>query len=306
MSKSEKALPRLRALPFGGRLAESLVRAGDARNDGAAAGLVRALARLPSRPIPMYWWSATPNFGDAVSAYIVAAISNGTPVLVSRRCRQKVLAAGSILHRVADGDWVWGTGAISDEPIAMPSSVRICAVRGPLTYALLQRDAPQIYGDPVMLLPRYYRPTPKRHYDVGLIPHLSDRNRLNLRDPRISIIDVQSSWQTVVDGIAECDLVLSSSLHGLIVAEAYGIPAIWVSIGDGVKGAGFKFRDYYLATKREPPERVRWIDAIRRPNRHLSGPVDVDLEPLVGAWPAELVFRARTSATLDDRTARRT
>ena len=39
--------------------------------------------------------------------------------------------------------------------------------------------------------------------------------------------------------------VLSSALHGVILAHAYGIPALPVRIGDGLVGGDFKFRDHY-------------------------------------------------------------
>ena len=292
---SDLALPRLRSLPCGGRAAERIVRSADARNLGRWPRMVRAVAKLPSRPIPVYWWTAMPNFGDALSKFIVARISNGTPVRVSPTYRRKVLAAGSVLHRLAPGDWVWGTGAIQDATLPIPPGVRICAVRGPLTHALLPEDSPRVFGDPVMLLPRYYSPTPRKHFDVGLIPHLSDQSQVIVRDPCVSVIDVRANWQSVVDKISECDLVLSSSLHGLVVAEAYGIPALWVSLGDNVKGHGFKFWDYYLSTQREPPNCVPFAEAMHNPDRYRVEPAKIDLEPLVRAWPKELAFPAPVS-----------
>jgi hypothetical protein len=66
----------------------------------------------------------------------------------------------------------------------------------------------------------------------------------------------------VVGAIAGCDFVLSSSLHGLVVADSFGIPNAWLRVSDRQRGEGFKYRDYYAAfgleagEPWEPGERV--------------------------------------------------
>ena len=39
-------------------------------------------------------------------------------------------------------------------------------------------------------------------------------------------------------------MIFSTSLHGLIISHAYGIPAIWIKAGN-IGTDGFKFKDYF-------------------------------------------------------------
>jgi hypothetical protein len=83
---------------------------------------------------------------------------------------------------------------------------------------------------------------------------------------------------------------LSSSLHGLIVAETYGIPALWITVTDKVIGGRFKFHDYYLGTGREPPDPIPWEKALKVADRHFTEPPRMKTEPLLRAFPADLTF----------------
>lgn len=49
--------------------------------------------------------------------------------------------------------------------------------------------------------------------------------------------------------ILSCKKIVSSSLHGLIVAHAYGIPAIWQKFSDNIFGDDIKYIDYLESVK---------------------------------------------------------
>jgi pyruvyltransferase len=220
--------------------------------------------------ISMFWWDDRKhgaNFGDAVSPMIVKALSGKRIHKVREAGVPRLLACGSIIKWARPGDSIWGTGhaSISHETA---HGVQVHAVRGPITRASLQAHAvpcPPVYGDPAILLPFLYGPrTAKRRYKLGVVPHYVDhlhaesvlRNIMKSED--VLMIDVQSGPANVIDSICSCEVIASSSLHGIIAAEAYGIPSVWVEFGDGISGGGMKFRDYYLGLRDEFLTPVDW------------------------------------------------
>lgn len=153
---------------------------------------------------------------------------------------------------------IWGTGFInySDcEGIFFKRDMDFCAVRGELTRKRVEKmtgrtlDIPT--SDAGLLASELLEVKPEKCYDVGIIPHLCD-----LKDPRVSeliekyagkFINVKDEPMKVIEEIARCRCVLSSSLHGLIVADSLGIPNLHVVFGDRLLGDGYKFDDYYSA-----------------------------------------------------------
>lgn len=239
---------------------------------------------LPERP-RAYWFRGTSNFGDQLSPHVLRWVTGVKPIWVPPTYSGKVLATGSILEAAAEDDVVWGSGLIRSRVFRPPRDVTFLAVRGPLTRAMIHGDGdvPEVYGDPATLLPSFYMPATTQRHEIGVVPHYVDRSSVQVEDPSILLIDVRRHWQEVVDQILSCAVILSSSLHGLIVAEAYGIPASWIRITDKILGGTFKFDDYYLSTDRDRREPVDWelgIDAALggvAPTPHFSP------EPLLAA-----------------------
>lgn len=203
--------------------------------------------------LPLFWHAGS-NWGDSVNP-LLAGMLSGRPVLNSELYCDCFMAVGSTLGLANRHTRVWGSGMISpdDLPREMPRSIH--AVRGPLTRERLDAakiPCPDIFGDPVLLLPRFYNPIVEKRFKVGIIPHYADRKSpwldpLRAR-PEVAIIDVLGDLLYFVRMIKSCDVILSSSLHGLISADAYGVPSVWIKLSDDVQGGDFKFRDYYLST----------------------------------------------------------
>ena len=154
---------------------------------------------------------------------------------------------------------VWGTGFISElsTTARIPATgIEFRAVRGEMSRRVLEgklgRSLDVPTGDPGMLASLLFtEPVPKAHR-LGVIPHFRERD--DPRFPELSrlsddsvVIDPTGEPLSVIREIAACELVISSSLHGLIVADSFGIPNLHVKVSDRVNGDGFKFADYYSA-----------------------------------------------------------
>ena len=149
--------------------------------------------------------------------------------------REVYSVIGSILDNANEPNLViWGSGFMYENGVFRAKPKRVCAVRGPLTRAKIIEqgvDCPEVFGDPALLLPLFYRPrrdVPRAR--LGIVPHYVDKQNPFLRTlalvEEVKLIDIESSISNVIDEICSCDFIASSSLHGLIVADAYGIPSV--------------------------------------------------------------------------------
>lgn len=208
--------------------------------------------------IELYWWRDKPNLGDSLNKDLISKLS-GKPVVWTKNNSNKQFytAVGSVIQEINDHAVVWGSGLISDKsrPVFPPKA--ILAVRGPLTHHRLEKlgiSTPKVYGDPALLLSKFYKAKTKKKYKIGIIPHFIDKNSLNLQKrlpETMKIIDIQeTNVQKFIDSINECENVLSSSLHGMIIADAFRIPSARVSFSDKIVGGDFKFHDYCLSVNR--------------------------------------------------------
>lgn len=183
---------------------------------------------------------------NVVHAYDVFPVTGKPPHFV----------VGSSLERAQKRHGVvWGAGFIDPTQGIRRAPAHIFAVRGHLSrerLAELGVDCPPTVGDPALLMPRLYTPRPlKRRYRVGVIGHCYERD-LELIAPAVLpgdylSIDITGDIFEVIDQVCACDEILSSSLHGLACAEAYGVPSRWIKLSDRPAGKGFKFHDFYSA-----------------------------------------------------------
>ena len=245
------------------------------------------------RHICGYWWRGAPNFGDALSPLILKWISGRKVLNVENLPWYRgpvYLTVGSILDGVAFKNVViWGSGFISDHGRMATEPKQVLAVRGPLTRQnLLDQGVkcPDVYGDPGLLVRRLFDSTLTKEFEYGIVPHINDKGLVPpwlAHNEEVRIIDVQSKPVEFVRGLCRCKSILSSSLHGLITADAFGIPSAQFSLSDRISGGGsFKFRDYCESVGREqvPPFDLAKMKEIEEAEDYL---VLTDVEPTVHA-----------------------
>ena len=155
---------------------------------------------------------------------------------------------------------VLGSGFLWEQNRIQFPTARIVGVRGRLTAERCGAPPFCILSDPGLLLGRWAPSDRQIKYSLGVIPHYIDYTSSPVQQlyrrfgDRIAIIDVRADPVAIVEQVSKCEVILSSALHGLVVADALGIPNRWLVLGDRVLGRGFKFNDYYSAfgESREP------------------------------------------------------
>ena len=196
------------------------------------------------------------NLGDSLSAVIVSALS-GLPIRhtnFDEPCT-KLVAVGSIAHAIRGGTaTIWGSGvSIRGGVLAQnvpQTQYDVRAIRGSISAQHL-RDfgvrVPAIYGDPVWVLPSIFDEPVEKKYELGVIPHIQDVDGSHPDAPPRAdslryIVDAEASkdvalintWHApTLQGLIEkvrlirsCKRIVSQSFHGVVIAEAYGIPVL--------------------------------------------------------------------------------
>lgn len=215
---------------------------------------------LDADKIPLTYWVQAPNFGDLLSPWLFTKLTGKATKLVrvgpgpDKELLKKpaYISIGSIISRAQDVSIVWGTGSFGTEQAGQISKkAKYHAVRGPLTRCLVKNrgiDCPAVYGDPALLSPLVYNPVVDKQYEIGVVLRWSESEWLGAKPGAgVKIIDLGSDdIESVISQMKSCKRIITSSLHGLIIADTYGIPNAWLSSGTP-KGGEFKFYDYFLS-----------------------------------------------------------
>ena len=256
-------------------------------------------------------WSrrgSAPNFGDELAPYLLSVLSR-RPVAFSeaRADRGPVyLTVGSVLTRAGKNTIVWGSGMLSREHPPPSRFAEILALRGPLSLELIQKKfsltpSEVAFGDPALLLGLLFPEPAKTKFEFGIIPHYVDEKLVAKALPkrlrkRARVISVSTdNVKAFVDAVKSCKTIISSSLHGLVVANALSRNAAWVSFSDKVMGDGFKFRDYSMAVGldlQEPfsvqPDSLGSVRGLREISKFASGGnlwANYDPQALIASCP---------------------
>lgn len=250
---------------------------------------------------PLLTYCPQRNCGDMLSPVLFELLSGVKPRLFFDERQQNPLKRpvymiiGSILEAAGKDTIVWGAGFQSKDSQLKCKPRRICAVRGPMTRQKILAqgfECPEVYGDPSLLYPLFYQPRAEKTHSLGIVPHYVDFdnpwvNKI-ARVPGVKIIDIRGNVNRVMADICACDRVASSSLHGIICADAYGVPSTWLELSSKVIGKGFKFRDYFASVGRTDSEPFR-VTQDTTPeqimDRFRDYKIWIDLDKLMEACP---------------------
>lgn len=214
-----------------------------------------------------------PNMGDILNEVLIEKLF-GYRVVSAKAIFARLSAigsglggylyTGSTLHRVGQfvfgriypSPYIWGTGFISykDHDDSFARKVKVCATRGELTRQRVEKilghelDIPT--GDGGLLSSYLLTDQLKKTYDVGIVAHYKEQDHPFFRKlldfyPNSTFVDTRKDPMTVIRHIAQCKYILSSSLHGLIMADSFNIPNVHIKVTDKLSGDGYKFDDYY-------------------------------------------------------------
>jgi pyruvyltransferase len=186
------------------------------------------------------------NFGDVLTPRLLDYFNIDYKFVKNRNNDFDAICIGSIFRHAKPGTIVLGSGLMStNNPICITSDIRF--IRGPHTRELIIRaggECPKVYGDPALLLPMFCNESKKEH-DFGIIPHIDHYQEIKEKYPNENVISLRTNNALdITKEITKCRKIISGSLHGIIAAHAYNIPAAWVDFGR-MKGDGIKFRDHY-------------------------------------------------------------
>ncbi len=204
--------------------------------------------------VKAYWWKGAPNFGDALAPYLLKQFA-GVKCEWASISRAKIASVGSILEHIplGWGGYILGSGRLFPSKKLKFTNARIISLRGPLSARGITGGSKYPLGDPGLLADELVGPQEKL-YDLGVVPHWRDTElvprfkAMNLKG-EIKIIKPDGNPLTVVRQIGQCKRIVTSSLHGLIVADAFGgIPRrLELSPALAKEGGDFKYRDYHAS-----------------------------------------------------------
>lgn len=244
-----------------------------------------------SDTIKLVYWNK-PNFGDILSPYIISSFTGKKIVYKSGyyglfhllkhtlKClllfkfkdlhailfpwEINLLGIGSIISLGNKHSAIWGSGFLSNKQKF--NGGKIYAVRGKLTNKKLINmgyNGTFTYGDPAMLIPLLIKPSEVKSTEVAIIPHWTETDYFMKKyGMKYKIIDLRTkNVKKVISEITSCNYILSTSLHGIIVSHAYGIPALWIKYHT-LHDDDFKFYDYFSSVNIDCYEGFTNLDKI--------------------------------------------
>jgi pyruvyltransferase len=221
--------------------------------------VIRGIGWLRRNSIRTFWFNSEVNAGDLVTPFLLTKYGF-TPLLASPADTDAIVC-GSLLQRLDSNytGYILGTGFLHEGPDTPMLQAKVLVCRGVLTRDRISAPADTPLGDPGLLMGKYLPQRSPKRFKRGVILHFSDKVRPEFSafqpqrlDDETLFIDIQQDPMAVMRGIDQCEVILSSSLHGVIFAHALDIPAVWLATQTLYRSRQYKYADYYSAVDMEP------------------------------------------------------
>jgi hypothetical protein len=140
-------------------------------------------------------------------------------------------------------------------------------------------------GDPGILVSEIWPAAREKAYSVGLVAHQSQVGdplwkALHDATPASVLIDLTDpDVDRTFALFSQCELIVSTSLHGLVFADAYGIANVWAAYRDIHPAEAFKFYDYFSSMRRKQFRRLEILHC--KPDLTTIPPELIDTSHLV-------------------------
>ena len=199
------------------------------------------------------------NFGDNICPLLFTCIT-GRSVTHARVSACDFAAIGSIIEMIQRRRYrrlyrfrltpikIWGAGCLRPGCTISNFLMEPIALRGELTRKRLNAGN-IVLGDPGILFNRLHTPPTVKKYKYGIVAHYTDYSspviaQLLEANKHAVLIPVDIEPLETLKMIGSCECIISSSLHGLVAADSFGIPNYRCSFFGKLAGGDYKFMDY--------------------------------------------------------------
>ena len=245
--------------------------------------------------VNLEYYDGDKNLGDLLSPVIVNYMLERKGIAADKKTKTShLMAVGSLLGRPFDAT-VWGTGMQSFHQVNSIHKWRkvrkydIRCVRGPLSANALRTsgyNCPDVFGDPAVLMPLIYIPeNVEKEYEVIYISHFHNKS---IPCPEgVKMLDIQTDdYRAFIDELNKAKKVVSSSLHGIILAEVYGIPAVFHC--ENRLNEILKYYDWYYSTGRYNVRMSNTIEEAISMEPMALPDLELIKEQVIGSFPYDL------------------
>lgn len=229
------------------------------------------------KSIGIYYWNLHDNFGDLINPWLWPKAFPHIPFYTCPKVENGVvnvpeetllIGIGTLLNDkfpVAKRSIVMGAGVGYGTLGGLPSNTDFYCVRGPLSAQKLGISGKYAIIDPGVLVKKYYDPKVNKRHSFSFMPQISsiiacdDEWGEICAEIGFGYIDPRLPVEEVIDKIISTETVLTESMHGAIVSEAYRIP--WIPIVSRKEILSFKWNDWCMSLDLEyKPIQIPHVD----------------------------------------------